>query len=234
MFKALKEWLFDPRIIQLELDLQRQGVDLHTLRQHAQGQAQELKAMGITAVKLHNQIDKLEALHRSQFKLMSELRHELDAAKQRNRDYMTENEHLLKNLEKAENLVIKVKGELEVTKSNHGVIVDDLQNYITQQAKDNNKLREDLAKKGKPELTKLKNSIEKNPIQKRAEEQGISTITLAASLGYSFPTIHKLIKGHGQISFRLSVAFDNFFGLAEGTTFQEYGDFMKNKKRSKK
>jgi regulator of replication initiation timing len=159
MFKALKEWIFDPRVIRLEKDLQIQGVDLHTLRHHAQGQAEELKAMGMTNVDLHNQLDELETLNKRQFKTMGELRQGLDAAKKRNLDYMEENEHLLKNLEKAENLVIKVKGELEVTKSNNGVIVDDLQNYIAQQAKENNKLREDLAKKGKPELTKLKNSL---------------------------------------------------------------------------
>jgi regulator of replication initiation timing len=129
MFNTLKKWLFEPRVIQLELDLQRQGVDLHTLRHHAQGQAEEIKALGMTNVKLHNQIDELEILNKRQFKTMGELRHELDAAKQRNRDYMTENDHLLKNLEKAENLVIKVKGDAE------------------------RKIKE------KPELTRLKNSL---------------------------------------------------------------------------
>jgi hypothetical protein len=113
MFKALKEWIFDPRVIQLEKDLQIQGVDLHTLRQHAQGQAEELKDMGMIHVSLHNQLEKFETLNKRQFKTMKELRIELDAAKQRNRDYITENEHLLENLEKAENLVIKVKGDAE-------------------------------------------------------------------------------------------------------------------------
>ena len=129
MFKALKEWIFDPRVIQLERDLQMQGVDLHTLRQHAQGQAEELKAMGMTNVSLHNQIDELEALNKRQFKTMGELRHALEAEKARNRDCMTENEHLFKTLEKAENLVIKVKGDAE------------------------------KKPKDKPELSKLKNSL---------------------------------------------------------------------------
>jgi hypothetical protein len=159
MFKTLKEWIFDPRVIQLERDLQIQGVDLHTLRQHAQGQAEELKAMGMTNVALHGRIDEIETLNKRQYQTMKELRIQLDAAKKRNRDYITENEHLLENLEKAENLLIKVKGESEITKSHHGIIVDDLQNYIAQQAQDNNKLHEDLAKNGKPELTKLRNSL---------------------------------------------------------------------------
>jgi regulator of replication initiation timing len=113
MFKALKEWIFDPRVIQLERDLQIQGVDLHTLRQHAQGQAEELKAMGMTNVAIHGRIDEIETLNKRQYQTMKELRIQLDAAKKRNRDYITENEHLLENLEKAENLVIKVKGDAE-------------------------------------------------------------------------------------------------------------------------
>ena len=113
MFKALQDYFWGPVITKLELDYQRQGVDLHTLRHHAQGQAEELKAMGMTNVDLHNQLDELEAINKIQGVDLHTLRHELDAAKKRNRDYMEENEHLLKNLEKAENLVIKVKGDAE-------------------------------------------------------------------------------------------------------------------------
>ena len=209
MFKTLKKWLFDPRVIQLEKDLQIQGVDLHTLRQHAQGQAEDLKAMGMTNVALHGRIDEIETLNKRQYQTMKELRVELDKAKQRNRDYITENEHLLENLEKAENLIIKVKGDADKNKPKP-------------------------KKRKSPELViKSNNSVEKNPLKQRFDRQVLSINALAASIGYSWKTVHYVLKG-GSLSIRMSKSFDHFFGLEEGTTFNEYCNFKKNKSWAKK